>query len=117
MVMLQGRGAGLLLSGKLALGPAGGQGSPGSPGAGPAGYGRTVASVIGRWRLVATAGMGLELTRGRVEEHAKGGAGLLGKSWCAGFGRLELVVWAELRSPAGTRDLAGLSDPAKREPD
>ena len=35
MVMLQGRGAGLSLSGKPVLGPAGCQGSPGSPGAGP----------------------------------------------------------------------------------
>ena len=35
MVMLQGRGAGLSLSGKPVLGPAGSQGSPGSPGTGP----------------------------------------------------------------------------------
>ena len=48
MVMLQGRGAGLSLSGKLALGPAGGQGSPGSPGAGLARYGSTVGRLVDR---------------------------------------------------------------------
>ena len=48
MVMLQGRGAGLSLSGKPVLGPAGCQGSPGSPGAGPAGYGGTVGRLVDR---------------------------------------------------------------------
>ena len=68
------------------------------------------------------AWMGRELAHGWVEEHAKGGVGLLGKSWCAGFGCLELAVGAKSRSLArlesfaGSRGLAGLSDPAKREP-
>ena len=69
-----------------------------------------------------TAWMGRELTLGWVEEHAKGGADLLEKSWCAGFSCLELVVGAELRSlagsesSAGSRSLAGLSNPADRGP-
>ena len=54
-----------------------------------------------------TAWMGWELTHGWVEEHAKGGAGLVGKSWCAGFGRLELAVGV------GLRGLAGLRNPTK----
>ena len=48
MVILQGRGAGLSLSGKPTLGPAGGQGSQGSPGAGPTGYGGTVGRFVDR---------------------------------------------------------------------
>ena len=47
---------------------------------------------------------------------------MLEKSWCAGFGCLELVVGIELRSPArleslsGSRGLAGLGDLAKHVP-
>ena len=57
--------------------------------------------------------MGRELTRGWVEEHAKGGAGLLDMSWYAGFGCLVLVVEAKSRELAGSKSSARLSDPAK----
>ena len=79
--------------------------------------------VIGGWRLVPPYGLdGTGADPGRIEEHAKGAAGLLWKSWFARFGRLKLAIGAESRSTAGLeslaglRGLAGLSDPAKREP-
>ena len=62
------------------------------------------------------AWMGRELTRGWVEEHAKGEVALLGKSWCAWFDCLELVVGAESRSLAGLESSAGLTDTAESWP-